>query len=205
MKNVLFTALLATVTLASQAQVGVSMDFMPNTTKKGRDKREKQEKEAVASSSTDYKEHIPTKEMMAKVSGSTFTDVAGKEFKLGDIKKKIIILEFWESWCKPCVSSMNALDKIQKENDSTVTVVAVNSFMKDTDESFKKYIDKHSDYSIKFAKLKNLIKEMDVHSVPFKMFIDENGNCIAAYEGVSENAEKEYDYIKEKIKPYTHK
>lgn len=200
MKKLLFTILLASTAIASQAQVSEMFDVTPNTTRKHREKASKEEKPQ-----TDYIEHIPTKDMMAKLNASSFTDTSGKEFKISDVKKKIIILEFWESWCKPCVASMGILDQIQKENDSTVQVIAVNSLMKDNDEAFKKYIAKNKYQNIHFAKLKNLIKEMDVHSVPFKMFLDENGACIAAYEGVSENRETEYNYIKEKITTATKK
>jgi thiol-disulfide isomerase/thioredoxin len=43
----------------------------------------------------------------------TFKDVNQKDVNLGDYKGKLIILNFWATWCVPCKEEMPSLDNLQ--------------------------------------------------------------------------------------------
>jgi thiol-disulfide isomerase/thioredoxin len=52
-------------------------------------------------------------------------DVAGKDVRLSAFKGKVIILDFWATWCGPCIASMPHTDEIAaKYADQGVLVVA---------------------------------------------------------------------------------
>jgi thiol-disulfide isomerase/thioredoxin len=40
-------------------------------------------------------------------------DLAGKEHKLADYKGKVVILNFWATWCDPCRDEMPAMQRLQ--------------------------------------------------------------------------------------------
>ena len=44
-----------------------------------------------------------------------FTDADDKPVKLADYKGKTVLLNFWATWCAPCVKEMPSLDKLQAE------------------------------------------------------------------------------------------
>src|SRR5690348_13395406 len=44
-----------------------------------------------------------------------FDDADDKPLKLADYKGKIVLLNFWATWCAPCVKEMPSLDKLQAE------------------------------------------------------------------------------------------
>jgi cytochrome c biogenesis protein CcmG/thiol:disulfide interchange protein DsbE len=50
-----------------------------------------------------------------------------RKVRLNDLKGKIVILNFWTSWCEPCIVEMPSLSQLQKQMGSQVTVLAVST------------------------------------------------------------------------------
>jgi cytochrome c biogenesis protein CcmG/thiol:disulfide interchange protein DsbE len=54
----------------------------------------------------------------ASIAGKTAEDfsleIAGKPGHLSDLKGKVVVLNFWATWCPPCVEETPALNKLQK-------------------------------------------------------------------------------------------
>lgn len=46
-------------------------------------------------------------------------------FKLSDVKQKIVIINFWASWCGPCVEEIPSLLKLVKDFNGDVALVAL--------------------------------------------------------------------------------
>ena len=49
----------------------------------------------------------------------------GKQLKLGDLKGKVVILDFWATYCPPCVEEMQHLVKLQNEYAGDLQVVGL--------------------------------------------------------------------------------
>jgi thiol-disulfide isomerase/thioredoxin len=55
-----------------------------------------------------------------------FTDLAGGRVRLADFAGRVVVLNFWATWCAPCVREMPSLDRLQAElGDEGLAVVAV--------------------------------------------------------------------------------
>jgi thiol-disulfide isomerase/thioredoxin len=55
------------------------------------------------------------------------TDVDGKPVSLADSKGKVVIVDFWATWCPPCVASIPALEMlVQKYGDKGLVILGVN-------------------------------------------------------------------------------
>ncbi len=88
--------------------------------------------------------------------------VSGKQMKLSDLSGKVIFLDFWASWCKPCKEEFPYLINLYNNyKDSGFVVVAVN-------------VDNEKD------KLDNFLTNLGV-DVPFTVITDKEGKVPSLY------------------------
>ena len=52
-------------------------------------------------------------------------DLDGKEHKLADYKGKVVVLNFWATWCDPCREEMPAMQRLQERLAGKLVVLAV--------------------------------------------------------------------------------
>ena len=65
--------------------------------------------------------------------------LGGGTFKLSDYDDKIVLLNFWATWCPPCVGEMPAFEKLKNEGISNLEIICVDC-MEDKD-TVKKFIN----------------------------------------------------------------
>ena len=70
------------------------------------------------------------------------------QIKMSEIKQPIIILNFWASWCLPCVAEFKSLNKlIEQFSNTELLVLGINNDDENPVKAVKKMEDK---YSLKF-------------------------------------------------------
>lgn len=80
----------------------------------------------------------------------TVQTVKDKAMKLSDLKGKIVILDFWATWCGPCLASMPGLEEIYKQiKGQNVVVFSVNVF--DAKDPFDAWIEKNAGLKYSFT------------------------------------------------------
>src|SRR5436309_6943327 len=67
----------------------------------------------------------PTPRMIGAQAPDFTVQDSDRTVSLHDLKGKPIVLNFWTSWCKPCVDEMPSLVQLQKRMGDRVTVLAV--------------------------------------------------------------------------------
>lgn len=67
----------------------------------------------------------PDKMPVKELAGIRFRDVSGKITDLGNLKGKVIFLNFWATWCPPCIAEMPGINKLYEKykNDSDVVFI----------------------------------------------------------------------------------
>jgi cytochrome c biogenesis protein CcmG, thiol:disulfide interchange protein DsbE len=55
----------------------------------------------------------------------TLADLSGKAIKPGDLAGRVVLVEFWATWCPPCRSTLSWLDSLKKKYGDRLAVVAL--------------------------------------------------------------------------------
>lgn len=72
------------------------------------------------------------------------TTTQGDKLKLSEVKSPIVILNFWASWCKPCLQEFPSLVSLAKRyTNDQIKVIGINSDYEDQEKNIKKTVDKY--------------------------------------------------------------
>lgn len=111
----------------------------------------------------------------------TLKNLSGEDVTLSDYKGKIVIINFWATWCVWCDAEMPDIQKIQEENDDVV-VLAVD--VKEDIKDVKAYIEKGGyDFEVLLDSTGEISKVYLVNVFPNSIFIDKEGVVLGKIEG----------------------
>lgn len=107
---------------------------------------------------------------------------AKKPFNTAGIEGKLLILDFWATWCSPCVGAMSKISKLQKEFKDKVQFILVSNEKRDVVESFHKNIKRMRGFDLDMPSVYEdnvLGKLFPHHYIPHCVWIDQDGRVIA--------------------------
>ena len=104
-------------------------------------------------------------------------NIDGQKINLSDYRGKIVLLDFWASWCIPCREEFPFLIEFYRKNQkSDFIVLAVN--IDDKQENMHEFLNKYSGsniFPVIFDKEKSIPPLYDLQSMPTSFFIDKKG------------------------------
>jgi cytochrome c-type biogenesis protein len=115
-------------------------------------------------------------------------DLNGQTVKLTDYRGKVVILNFWASWCPPCKSEMPDLDEAAREftkaNDAVLLTINLTDGNRETTETAGKYISDHN-FSMKVLldTQSRAANAYNITSIPTTYIIDKQGVIVNSLVG----------------------
>lgn len=132
------------------------------------------------------------------LAGIKFKDASGKELDLGDLKGKVIFLNFWATWCPPCLAEMPSVNKLYEQFKTDAEVVFI---MVDADSDFpkaKKYMDRKGYQMPVYAVASRIPQQLFAGSLPTTVVLDKHGRISYHEVGAADYANKKFvDFIKQ--------
>lgn len=123
--------------------------------------------------------------------------VSGEEFSLSQQNDKVILLNFWASWCGPCVEEMPAFEKLAEEYKDEVAVLAVNCM--EDQKTVEKFIKKNGyTFSVAFDEEGSICDKYPSDGIPYTLVIDADGVIQNIFVGALD-AEAQYQVYKKAI------
>jgi cytochrome c biogenesis protein CcmG/thiol:disulfide interchange protein DsbE len=109
----------------------------------------------------------------------------GAQFNNESIKGKVVLFEFWTTWCQYCEAEAELVDDIAKEfSGAGLIVLAVDVL--EPDQRVKKYLVDHPrSVPIVLTKDTNLAAMYNAQSYPIYVLIDRDGNIAGEQKGAA--------------------
>tara|TARA_B110000091_G_C13377051_1_gene294599 strand:- start:10 stop:525 length:516 start_codon:yes stop_codon:yes gene_type:complete len=124
----------------------------------------------------------------------TFKDINQKDINLDDFKGKLLILNFWATWCAPCREEMPSLDYLQSNTKlNNLKIFPINIGQEDISKSeffFKELNIKNLDIYID-API-TLAKKFSLRGVPTTILFNKEGKEFARIMGSIDFNDEEF-------------
>jgi len=112
----------------------------------------------------------------------TLKDLEGNDVSLSDFEGKIVLLNFWATWCGFCDLEMPDLERLYTVNEDVV-VLGVN--VGEDLDLVKEYVDeKKISFPIVLDETTDIASDYLVSGLPTSYFIDENGMIYGKFSGM---------------------
>ncbi|MCI0652792.1 MAG: TlpA family protein disulfide reductase [Planctomycetes bacterium] len=109
--------------------------------------------------------------------------LAGKRFRSADAKGKVVVLDFWASWCAPCLRSLPEVDRVAKEFEAKgVIFVAIN--LQESAREIAPLLERMKlDLTVALDKDGAVAKAYEATSIPQTVIIDRAGVVARLFTG----------------------
>ena len=109
----------------------------------------------------------------------------GKILKLSDLKGKVVIIDFWATWCPPCRKGIPDLIDLKKKYGSKGFEIVGISLDTETKSDVVPFIKNYGiNYPVVYGNSKVAQAYGGVRAIPTSFIIDKQGKIVASYEGL---------------------
>lgn len=114
------------------------------------------------------------------------SDAAGKRQGLKGLAGKVVFLNFWATWCPPCIEEMPAMEKLHRElQDEGLVVLAVN--FQESPERVKQFLSEHNlTFTALLDRDGKVAEQFQAWALPVSVIVNKRGEIAAKGVGIKD-------------------
>lgn len=120
----------------------------------------------------------------------------GKPETLGDLKGKVVVLDFWATFCPPCLEEIPHLVRLQNENAGSLQIVGLHVGGDEDRPKVPAFVEKLKiNYSLAYPEdaLTNALLGND-DTIPQTLVFDKDGNLVKKFVGFDDEIKFNLDF-----------
>jgi peroxiredoxin len=142
--------------------------------------------------STGYAGNVLAETAQGAAPDFTLKSQKNGNLKLSELRGKVVLINFWASWCGPCRLEMPVLDELYRHYRSLdFTILGVN-VEQNSDDAESLLKDVPVSFPILFDTKNKISKLYDVKGMPSTVLVDRDGNIRYVHMGYQPGVEAEY-------------
>lgn len=104
----------------------------------------------------------------------------GDKIDFNDYKGKVILVNYWATWCPPCIAEMPSLQKLYNDYGDKIEFVLIAS---DTPEKVNTFIEKKGYTFPIYYEKSSVLPEFQTNSIPATYLINKKGEIVVSEKG----------------------
>ena len=121
----------------------------------------------------------------------------GETFALKEHEGEVLLLNFWATWCGPCVGEMPAFEKLAKEYEGKANILVVN--IGDDKETVDAFLEENTyTFPVGYDPEMEVFALYPSEGIPYTLIIGKDGAIKEIFLG-AEGADKQYQVYKEAL------
>ena len=128
----------------------------------------------LVSGCTRSSEESPSLEVGRPAPSFKLPDLNGRQVSLDQYKGKVVMLDFWATWCGPCRMTMPLLEKLQREYPNNMVLLAIN--LQEAPKDVREYVrEQNVNSEVLLDESGSVGESYGTGSIPMQVLIDKAG------------------------------
>lgn len=129
---------------------------------------------------------------------SELMSTTGQKIKLSDYKGKVVLVDFWATWCPPCRKGIPDLISLKNEfKGKDFEIIGISVDQENTVNEVVPFMKQYGiNYPVVYYDPSALASFGTVESIPTSFILDKNGKVVSSYVGLTEKSNFERDIKK---------
>lgn len=115
--------------------------------------------------------------------GISFKDESGKTVSLNSLKGKVVFINFWATWCPPCIHEMPSINDLKKSFEGNDNIAFLMVDVDNKIEQSAAFMNKNNYDLPVYTPASNIPSDFLAGAIPTTVILDKNGEMVGRLEG----------------------
>ena len=139
------------------------------------------------------------REILESYENWKLVDSKGNQFDFKQAEGKVVFINFWATWCPPCIAEMPSMEKLYQDYKDDVDFLFVSN---ETQEVISKFKKKNAYEFLVHASLTANPEQLETSSIPRTFVLDQQGNIVIDKTGAADwNSKSVRKLLDDLLKP----